>query len=740
MTYFRLVVALIALIGCVNAFSALNRRSFVRVSNTKSLCMISLPFFNSDKQVAPDTTKIVDKTIGISKSFVSSNFGLNDDSLLADDCIISGPTTYYSNKQKYLSALAKEQSAFLRAVPDYDVRAYSFAIDKYDSRKIWFKIRPRGTITGPFSDNGEVYLPNQKNIEFPIQQMSITVNNDGLISKMTTGYVIDKFVGNTNGLVGREGLLYALDNIPSKFTYLPPAIVLKQIFSRNRKPQIRNSRISPFPVAVMESLANAVLNSNFGVKNPSLLDNNFLFSTPFDGPYSKNEFLSNVINQYNFNEAFPDFDYNAYNIEVDQYDPERVWLITKSTGTLKKDIIKNGKVVVAASNQKLVAPPEAISFSFNEEGLCYKVSAGYVVDKLEGNSNGLGGYRGIIESVSGSIPVWEKTSYNDLIFQFNQAISGAVSPRGNTNIEPAIKDQPEKSNNQSPIKIATASSATKPPAPAVKPPTPVTKPSTPAVKPPTPAVKPPTPVTKPSTPVTKPPTPAVKPPASRPASPKITTDGIKSATTTSAAPKAELKKNDVNKPTFGSFFGGNSVVLNSNNLTEKPAQIDVKNSAKTSTLSGTKSAPEPPAKVAAISKTSGISGVKASTVVPKTSSIAAAPKSVVTKSDVNKPKVESLFGDSAIKTLKSTGAAEKPTQNGAQQSTTKASSAPAVVSKVASAPKISSTAAPSKQDSVYSGSLYSSRLTAKQPSAVKSENKQSNDKIEVSKSASQKKI
>ncbi len=685
-----LVVVLVLAISGANAFSISNRRSFVRLPRAKSLTMISFPLFTSGAPVVTDAPKATDRSIGIVKSFVSSNFGLIDDSLLANDCVVSGPTVYFTDKQKYLTAFAKEQSAFLRAVPDYDVRAYSFAIDKYDDRKIWFKLRPRGTITGPYSYNGEVYLPNQKNIEFPIQQMSVTINNNGLISKITTGYVIDKFVGNTNGLVGRDGLLSALDNIPNKFTYLPPAIVLKQFFSRNRKPQARNSRISPFPFAVMESLANAVLNSNFGAKNPSLLDNNFLFSTPFDGPYNKNEFLSNVINQYNFNEAFQNFDYNAYNIEVDQYDPERVWLIIKSSGILKKDITRNGKVIVPASNQKLDVSPEAISMSFNEEGLCYKVSAGYVLDKLDGNSNGLGGYRGIIESVSGSIPVWEKTSYNDLIFRFNQAINGAFpsKPKNSaiSNVESA-NDKPQQ-NNQPVLKVDTPNVKTKPQASTIRPQASVSK-------------------SEISNVVSK---------------PKIPVDN-RLATT----PKPEVKKTESNntKPTLDNFFVGNADgILTSKSVTEK------KVSAVKTNVPVTKSTP------AVVTKAGSTSVFRASSSQPKPSNIAT----------TNKSASGSLLGNNSGKVMKTTSTTEKSLPRETQQSVTKTNSAPIpTVKNPAIAPKTVNTVTKAtigsvvpKQESVYTGSLYSSRLTAKSQSiVVTTEKKQIIDNAVTNKAPSQ---
>jgi hypothetical protein len=59
-----------------------------------------------------------------------------------------------------------------------DYRPYGYVVDETDPNIIWFKSRPIGTVTGPFSFNGNVYLPNQKKLELPISQFSITIQGE----------------------------------------------------------------------------------------------------------------------------------------------------------------------------------------------------------------------------------------------------------------------------------------------------------------------------------------------------------------------------------------------------------------------------------------------------------------------------------------------------------------------------------------------------------------------------------
>jgi len=173
--------------------------------------------------------------ISIARDFVSSGFGVADPSLLSDvkfSC--TGQMFKLYSKEKYVSGLSKETSAFRRAMPDFEFRPYDFEIDPANSNTVWFKIRPKGTLTGPFSFKGDVYIPNNAVVELPLQLCSVSVES-GKVTRVTAGYVMDRFTGNTGGYPGPFGVLYALGYAPNKFTFFPPSSIVKQFFGRTRK-------------------------------------------------------------------------------------------------------------------------------------------------------------------------------------------------------------------------------------------------------------------------------------------------------------------------------------------------------------------------------------------------------------------------------------------------------------------------------------------------------------------------
>lgn len=55
------------------------------------------------------------------------------------------------------------------------------------------------------------------------------------VTSYTSGYVVDRLVGSTDGLLPFDGILATIGEGPSRFTYLPVATVLKQFFSRSVK-------------------------------------------------------------------------------------------------------------------------------------------------------------------------------------------------------------------------------------------------------------------------------------------------------------------------------------------------------------------------------------------------------------------------------------------------------------------------------------------------------------------------
>ena len=133
--------------------------------------------------------------LSTARAFAASGFGLRDSSILAEDFVCSSSRSAY-DKSRYLRGLALETSAFARAVPDLDFRPHGFVVDETDPSLVWFKVRPTGTVSGPFSYRGEVYLPNYETVDFPVQQISVQVAEEK-VRRVSAGYVVDRLSGNT---------------------------------------------------------------------------------------------------------------------------------------------------------------------------------------------------------------------------------------------------------------------------------------------------------------------------------------------------------------------------------------------------------------------------------------------------------------------------------------------------------------------------------------------------------------
>uniref|UniRef100_A0A7S2VF22 Uncharacterized protein n=1 Tax=Entomoneis paludosa TaxID=265537 RepID=A0A7S2VF22_9STRA len=105
--------------------------------------------------------------------------------------------------------------------------------------------------------------------------------------------------------------------------------------------------------------------------DPTLLSDKFEFLTPFKGPIRKNEFLQSCAME-EFEGVNPSFSH----FRVDPYDPVRVWV----------DVLPSGNGYQGC--------PQAMSFAFDEEGFCDRITSSFVMDPSIGNGGGLGGPEG----------------------------------------------------------------------------------------------------------------------------------------------------------------------------------------------------------------------------------------------------------------------------------------------------------------------------------------------------------
>ena len=310
--------------------------------------------------------------LATARKFVRGRLGYDCPDLFAVDFSASGPASLVVGKTKFMT----ESAPIYKAMPDLDLRGYAFQADPADPSVVWFKLRPEGSISEPFVFNGEVYAPSiLKGVEFPVETGSVKVTSSGKVTRLTTGYVADRLTGNTNGLTGTNGILSALGQTPAGFTTLPVAFAIKKFFGRNRRPVNLGRREPPLPAPVMISLAKQLLATRYGADDPSLLARNFVFSGPYELPMSKDEYLRDAERLTGYFNA-PGFDAGAFNFVIDEFDANRVWLTLRASAT------------------GYTSAPEAVSLSFDDEGLCFKATAGYVADRESGNTDGLGGAAG----------------------------------------------------------------------------------------------------------------------------------------------------------------------------------------------------------------------------------------------------------------------------------------------------------------------------------------------------------
>jgi hypothetical protein len=158
---------------------------------------------NSNEKVLPPET-----LINIAKRFLMKNKGIGGDGdLLSDSFVFEGPVVGPLGKKQFVQATG--QVDFDAGFPDWKAQFYNFQVDVLDPERVWYMAKGEGTNTGPFPTKD---LPaTYKKVINPPQICSLTIDSQtGLIKKYTIGYVADRNIGNTGGLGGLYGIMYAI--------------------------------------------------------------------------------------------------------------------------------------------------------------------------------------------------------------------------------------------------------------------------------------------------------------------------------------------------------------------------------------------------------------------------------------------------------------------------------------------------------------------------------------------------
>jgi len=160
---------------------------------------------------------------------------------------------------------------------------------------------------------------------------------------------------------------------------------------------------SKFPIkpADLVQRCKNIVHQQFGAKQPDLLSEDFQFIFPVVGPLTKKEFTA-AFSSFKVEEAFTG-SYNYFGFHVDPTEPNRVWFFSRGVLT-HSGVLLFGAMKIQPTGKTVVGPPQVLSMSFNTEGLCYKFTGGYSVDRTVGNTGGLGGVFGLIHAIGGSLP------------------------------------------------------------------------------------------------------------------------------------------------------------------------------------------------------------------------------------------------------------------------------------------------------------------------------------------------
>jgi len=126
--------------------------------------------------------------------------------LLAEDFEFCAPIIGPLGKAKYIEQFRAFD--FRAAFPDANNAWHHFRVDPFEPNRVWFTTRGSGTNTGPAAPL--ITEPTGKRFENPPQACSLRFNEAGEANQYTIGYVMDRRVGNTGGIGGLFGILYAV--------------------------------------------------------------------------------------------------------------------------------------------------------------------------------------------------------------------------------------------------------------------------------------------------------------------------------------------------------------------------------------------------------------------------------------------------------------------------------------------------------------------------------------------------
>lgn len=167
---------------------------------------------NSEVATLPETPKTPftippEDLIKLAKQAFDTNTGIDDDSVLSADFRFEFPIVSL-DRAAYLKAVRGFQ--LKSAIPDLQPNAYDWRVDAYEPNRVWFTIRTTGTHTGSLYFGNNEYKATGNAIRGAPECCSYVFDEEGKVKTFTGGVVMDRRVGNTNGMGALFGILSAI--------------------------------------------------------------------------------------------------------------------------------------------------------------------------------------------------------------------------------------------------------------------------------------------------------------------------------------------------------------------------------------------------------------------------------------------------------------------------------------------------------------------------------------------------
>lgn len=162
-----------------------------------------------------------DELIKLAKDlFIGADAGVSNPDLLADSFRFEFPVISLSKKE-YVKAVSSFK--LRQALPDFDPHPYHFRVDPYEPNRVWFTVRATAKHTGELKFGDSTFPPSGRVVQGAPECLSFTFDESGKATSYTGGYVMDRRVGNTQGLGAMFGVLAAIGGpvlAPGSPTYI----------------------------------------------------------------------------------------------------------------------------------------------------------------------------------------------------------------------------------------------------------------------------------------------------------------------------------------------------------------------------------------------------------------------------------------------------------------------------------------------------------------------------------------